>query len=192
MADSTPTQPPAPTPPAPPTARKPPPNRRRPPTAAEAFFRTGFGCVSTLVFKIAVIVVIVLIIDWRSREKAAKREAERAEASKSAERLADEFAKDTDTDGRFVRKPEGPLPENDLWGRPFRLEYKPGTFSDGLEVRSAGPDGEWGTRDDVVVARSSKISNKALARDAAGGLFDAAKGRLLGKKPKDDGKNEKK
>jgi hypothetical protein len=191
VADPTPTQPPAPAPPPPPTARKPPPNRRRPPTAVEAFFRTGFGCVSALVFKLAVVVIIVLIIDWRSREKEAKREAERAATSESAARLADEFAKDTDPAGRFVRKREGPLEESDLWGCPFRLEYKPGTLSDGLEVRSAGPDGEWGTRDDVVVARSSKISNKALARDAAGGLLDAAKNRLLGKKPKDE-KNEKK
>lgn len=166
-----------------------PPRPARPPTAAEAFFRTGFGCLSAIVFKIAVIVVIVLVIDWRSREKKAKLEAERAATSETAVRLADEFAKDTDSDGRYVRKPEGALPETDAWGRQFRLAYKPGRLSDGLEVRSAGPDGEWSTRDDVVVPRSSQISGKALARDAAGNLLDAAKTHLWDKP--DDKKNEK-
>jgi hypothetical protein len=133
-----------------------------------------------------VVVVIVLVADWRAREKYARRETERAAASETVARLADECAKDTDSDGRFVRKPDGPQPETDVWGRPLRLTYKPGVLSDGLEVRSAGPDGEWNTWDDVVATRSSRISNKALARDAAGGLLDAAKDRLLGKKPKSD------
>jgi hypothetical protein len=75
--------------------------------------------------------------------------------------------------------------------RPFRPAYKFGTLSDGLEARSAGPDGEWGTWDDVVASRNSRISNKALVRGAATGLLDAAKERLWGKK-KDAGKGEKK
>jgi hypothetical protein len=161
------------------------PNRRRPPTAAEAFFRYGFGCAGGLAFKIAVVVVIVLIADWRAREKYARREAERAEASEIVARVADEFAEDVDSEGRFVRKPEGQLHETDVWGRPIRLAYKPGTLSDGLEVRSAGPDGEWQTRDDVVATRTSRISNRALARDAVGGLLDGVGQRLSGKKAPD-------
>jgi hypothetical protein len=160
-------------------------NRPPPPTNAEAFYRAGFGCLGTLVFRIAVVIVIVVIADWRVKEKYARREAERAKASETAVKLVDEFARDTDSDGRFVRKPEGLQPETDVWGRPFRLDYKPGRFSDGLEVRSAGPDGEWNTWDDVVVQRSSQISSKALAREAAGGLLDAAKDRLWGTKPKE-------
>jgi hypothetical protein len=169
------------------------PKPNRPPTIAEAFFRTGFGCVGAVVVQIAMIVVVVLVIDWRYRQKAEREAAERARASETAARIVDELAKNTDADGRFVRKPEGQLPETDVWGRSFRLAYQPGNFSDGLEVRSAGPDGEWNTRDDVVVTRSSRISNAALARDAAGGLFDAARNRLLGKPDdKKDTKNEKK
>ncbi len=161
------------------------PTSNRPPTIAEAFFRTGFGCVSAIVFKIAVVVIVILVLDWRSQEKKARQEAERTATSETATRLADEIAKDTDPNGRFVRKPVGPLSETDAWGRALRLDYQPGTLSDGLEVRSAGPDGEWNTRDDVVVTRSSKISNKALVRDAAGGLFDAAKTKLWGKNSPD-------
>ena len=164
----------------------------RPPTAAQAFFREGFGCVGQVVVQIALIFVVVIVVDWRYRQKEAREAAERARASETAGRLVDEFAKDVDSDGRFVRKqPEGPLPETDAWGRPFRLAYQPGNFSDTLEVRSAGPDGEWKTWDDVVVTRSSRISNKALARDAASGLLDAAKAQLWGTK-KDGEKTEKK
>jgi hypothetical protein len=159
-------------------------------TPADAFFRQGFGCLGNLVFRLAVVAIIVLVADWRAREKYAKRETERAEASKTAVRLADEYAKDTDSDGRFVRKPAGELEEPDVWGRPFRLTYQPGTLSDGLEVRSAGPDGEWNTWDDVVATRTSKISNKALIREAGSGLLDAARDRLWGKKPKDAEKKD--
>jgi hypothetical protein len=190
VADPTPTQPPAapspPQPPPAPAARKPlPPASRRPPTTAEAFFGTGFGCLGTLLFRLGVIAIVVLVADWRAREKYAKRETERAATSETVAKVADEVAKDTDSDGRFVRKPDGPLPETDVWGRQLRLAYKPGVLSDGLEVRSAGPDGVWNTWDDVTVTRSSRISNKALARDAATGLLDAARDKLLGKKPKD-------
>ena len=164
------------------------PTLNRPPTTAEAFFRAGFGCMAPLVLKFLVIVVIVVVADWRAREKYARREAERATTSENAARIADEVAKETDADGRFVRRQDGPLPETDVWGRPFRLAYKSGVLYDELEVRSAGPNGVWNTWDDVVVKHSSKISNKALARDAAGGLLDAAKGRLQGKKPADAAK----
>lgn len=167
------------------------PQRPQPPTVAEAFFRTGFGCFGGLILRLAVIALIVVLADWRAREKYAKREADRAATSETVARVADEFTKDTDSDGRFVRKPEGPLPETDVWGRQLRLAYKPGNFSDGLEVRSAGPDGEWNTWDDVVAARSSRISNKALVRDAASGVLDAAKAQLWGTKPKDAEKKEK-
>jgi hypothetical protein len=162
------------------TAHEPTPPRP-PQSVAEAFFRQGFGCLGAVVVKIALIVVVVLVLDWRSRQKRQRIEAERAQASEAAARLADRFGEEKDADGRFVRRLEGELPEADFWGRPFRLGYKPGTLSDGLEVRSAGPDGEWNTRDDVVVTRSSRIANKALARDAAGGLIDAARDRLIGK-----------
>src|SRR5262245_37661627 len=117
------------------------------------------------------IVAVIVVVDWRYSRKAEREAAERAATSETAARLADDFAKDTDADGRFVRKPDGPLPETDAWGRQLRLAYKPGRFSDGLEIRSAGPDGEWNTWDDVVVPRSSQISSKVLARDAAGGLL---------------------
>jgi hypothetical protein len=167
------------------------PTPNRPPTVAEAFFRTGFGCVGVVVVQIVMIVVVVLVVDWRYEQRAAKQEAERAATSETAVRIADEFAKDIDPDGRFVRKPEGPLPETDVWGRQFRLAYKPGRFSDGLEVRSAGPNGEWNTWDDVVVTRSSQISGKSITRDAAGNLLDAAKAHIWGTKPKDAEKNEK-
>jgi hypothetical protein len=190
VAEPTSTQPPAPTAPA---SAPPGPTKSRPvpprPTNAEAFYRAGFGCLGNLVFRIAVVVIIVLVADWRAREKYAKREADRAATSETAARLADEFAKDTDAEGRFVRKPEGPLPETDAWGRQLRLSYKPGLLSDGLEVRSAGPDGEWNTWDDVKTVHHSRISNKALAREAAGGVFDAARDKLFGKP--DDKKDEK-
>src|SRR5438552_3324251 len=110
------------------------PHRR--PTTAQAFFREGFGCLGGLATKIIIVVVVVLVMDWRSNQRATRREVERADTSETATRLADELAKDTDSDGRFVRKAEGPLPETDAWGRPFRLSYKFGTISETLEVRS--------------------------------------------------------
>ena len=157
------------------------PGPRRPPTTAEAFFRLGFGCLSALATRIIIVVVVVLVMDWRSREKAARLEAGRAETSEIATRLIDELAKTVDADGRFIRRPDGALPETDAWGRPFRLSYRSGTISETLEVRSAGPDGEYQTRDDVVATHTSRVTNHAIARDATGGMLDAAKARLFGK-----------
>jgi hypothetical protein len=165
------------------------PGPRRPPTTSEAFFRQGFGCLGALATRIVIVVVVVLVMDWRSREKAARLEAGRAETSETATRLADEIAKEVDTDGRFIRKPEGALAEADAWGRPLRLMYKSGTISETLEVRSAGPDGEFETRDDVVASHASRVTNHALAREVTGGALDAAKARLFGKgKPGEDKK----
>lgn len=149
---------------------------------AEAFFRAGFGCFGGLILRLAAIVLVVVLADWRAREKYAKREADRAATSETVTRLADEFAQETDADGRFVHQTEGSLPETDAWGRQLRLRYKPGLLSDRLEVRSAGPDGVWHTWDDVKSAHSSRISNKALVRDAADGVLDAARDKLFGKK----------
>lgn len=166
----------------------------RPPTIAEAFFRTGFGCASAFVMKILIVAAVIFVSDCRSRERAEQAErleAERAAASAIAARLADELARETDPDGRFVRKSEGDLPDADVWGRSFRLDYRSGHLGDSLNVRSAGPDGTWDMRDDVVVTRESKVSTKALTRDAASGLLDAAKKRL-GKAPAADAKGEKK
>lgn len=163
----------------------------RPPTVAEAFFRTGFGCASAIVMKIVVVGAAIFVSDCRNRERveqARRLEAERAVVSTIAARLADELARGTDPDGRFVRKPEGDLPDADAWGRSFRLVYRSGRLSDGLEVRSAGPDGQWGNHDDVVVTRESKVSAKALTRDAASGLLDAVKKRP-GKAPAADAKD---
>lgn len=173
--------------------------RPRSPTIAEAFFRTGFGCVSVFAFKIAVVVIIIVVVSWREEakkakleEEKAKQEAERAAASEIASRVVDEFAKETDADGRYVRKQEGPLPDTDVWGKQFRLAYKQHTLSDEVQVQSAGPDGIWDTRDDVVASRSSKLSNKTLTRDAAEGLWNAAKKQLWGKKPEEKKESEKK
>jgi hypothetical protein len=154
----------------------------RPPTVADAFFRQGFGCLAAVAVKVTLVVVVVLALDCRHEARRQRDEADRATASETAARLADGFAAaGTDADGRFVRRPAGPLPDADVWGRPFRLAYHPGTLSDELEVRSAGPDGEWDTRDDVVVTRTSKVATKSVVRDAAGGAFDAARRKLLGK-----------
>ena len=179
------------------SAPAPKPNRPRPPTAAEAFFRTGFGCLAAVVGKIALIVVVVLVLDWRHQQRkereAAERarvSAERARASDTAAKLLDPFTKETDSDGRFVRKPEGPLPETDVWDRPFRLEYRQHVLSDEVRVRSAGPDGQWNTSDDVIVSRSSQLTNKSLVRDASSGLLDAAKKQLSGNKPNDAEKKD--
>lgn len=187
---------PTPVAPAPPAPTRPlPPARNRPPTTAEAFFGVGFGCLGGLAFRLGVVLIVVLVADWRARDKYARREADRAATSATVVRVADELAKEIDSDGRFVRKPEGELPERDAWGSPLRLAYKPGLladpFSDRLEVRSAGPDGVWQTWDDVTASHKSRISNAALAREAAGGVLDAARDRLRGKS-NDKGKTDEK
>lgn len=158
------------------------PNRRQ--TVYGSLYRRRLALVVVL---LALLVAGVLVYD-RQRREAARREADIAATTASANALADALAKDTDSDGRFVRKPDGDRPETDAWGRAFRLSYKPHTLSDELEVRSAGPDGIWDTRDDIKAVRESPVSTKALARDAAAGLFDAAKTRLTGGKKPDDEK----
>ena len=53
-----------------------------------------------------------------------------------------------------------PLNEVDGWGRQIHLEYSDPTAVEMLTVRSAGYDGIFGSRDDIVVQRQNLVASE--------------------------------
>ncbi len=97
--------------------------------------------------------------------------------------IADELDTLVSDEGRYVRVHQSP--GVDAWGRDLKVSY----LSEGckalvetLEVRSAGPNGEFGDRDDLVVRRRNVVRGAALAnvKDTAAatvkGLIEGLKG----------------
>src|SRR5439155_9126093 len=81
-------------------------------------------------------------------------ESRKAEARSQVTRWADQLHSQTTEAGIYVRHPGNQLPEADPWDTPLQLTYAQGGFSETLTVRSAGPDREFYTEDDILVQRS--------------------------------------
>ena len=75
------------------------------------------------------------------------------QARAMARRLADELDGNVTKTGSYVRAKEGPAAQTDPWGTKLRIKYASGGVAEELTVASAGPDGEFGTDDDIAEQR---------------------------------------
>jgi len=107
------------------------------------------------------------------------RSRERAEAQ--IQRLADDLdARTTDT-GIYIR--EDDVRETDPWGKRIKVTYSQGGVAEMIEVRSAGPDGEFHTTDDLVAQRMAanlKGIGEGIKRNAEATAAGAARGLVKG------------
>lgn len=74
------------------------------------------------------------------------------QTEKTASELADRFFAQLEADPDAALKP-GPLEQTDAWDQKLRLTVQRSVFGHGVEIYSNGPDGEPGTRDDLMVSR---------------------------------------
>ena len=109
------------------------------------------------------------------------RAVERAQAQ--VHRIADDLDSRTTPAGVYVRVPKDAIKETDPWGVRLRVTYSQGGFAEMIDVRSAGPDCEFHTSDDVVAQRTAanmKGIGEGIKRNAEETASNAARGAVKG------------
>ncbi len=77
------------------------------------------------------------------------------QAESLVKRIADDLDKRTTSSGVYIRAKDGEIKETDPWGTPIDVSYSQGGIAEIVHVRSAGPDHQLHTADDVVAERMS-------------------------------------
>ena len=91
----------------------------------------------------AVVLTLFLVVGCSNR---AAIEETRTQVNRITEQLD---ARTTET-GVYIRAEEGEIRERDSWGTPLQVTYSQGGMAETVSVRSAGPDREFHTPDDIV------------------------------------------
>jgi hypothetical protein len=114
-------------------------------------------------------------------DDAAERARERAQAQ--VQRMADDLDGRTTETGVYVRVREVDVKETDPWGTRIKVGYSQGGIAEIVEVRSAGPDHEFNTKDDIVTSRMAtnlKGVGEGIKKNAEDTASRAAKGVVKG------------
>jgi hypothetical protein len=109
------------------------------------------------------------------------RSADRAAAQ--VERIADELDAKTTAAGVYVRLKDGEVKELDPWRTPIRVTYSQGGIAEVIDVRSAGPDREFHTSDDISQVRMAanfKGLGEGIRKNVEETAASAAKGAVRG------------
>lgn len=86
-----------------------------------------------------------------------------------------------------VKPVPGPLEKRDAWGQPLELFIDGNLLGDAVTVRSAGPDGEPRTIDDIRAVRFRHADGVEIARELGKGAIDKAKQKAGGLLERFDG-----
>jgi len=107
----------------------------------------------------------------------------RSKAVSQCQRWAEKLDAQTTDTGVYERWPTEELPEVDPWGHKLRVLYSQGGVAETVTVRSAGPDGEWHTADDIATMRFSanlKGIGNGIKKNAEETTANAARGLVKG------------
>lgn len=99
------------------------------------------------------------------------------------ERIAGELDRQTTDTGVYVQAAAKQIQERDAWGNPLQIVYAQGGVAETVTVRSAGPDRELGTKDDIVASCTSvnlKGVGEGIKQNAEETATSAAKGLVKG------------
>lgn len=110
------------------------------------------------------------------------REAKR-NAEAQVRRIAADLDARTTPTGSYVRAGEGEIKDVDPWGTPLKVTYTQGGVAENVEVRSAGPDRQLYSEDDVVaghMAANFKGVGQGILQNADNVAGEAAKGAVKG------------
>lgn len=114
-------------------------------------------------------------------DHAAERARERAEAQ--VQRMANDLDGKTTETGVYVRVKDADIQETDPWGTRIKVGYSQGGIAEVVEVRSAGPDREFDTKDDFVASRmvaNLKGVGEGIKKNVEVTATNAAKGVVKG------------
>jgi hypothetical protein len=115
------------------------------------------------------------------RDQAAEREREQAQAQ--VQRMANDMDGRTTESGVYDRVKDADIKETDPWGTRIKVRYSQGGIAEIVEVRSAGPDREFNTGDDIVASRMAanlKGVGEGIKKNAEETASRAAKGVVKG------------
>lgn len=104
-------------------------------------------------------------------------------ANAQVKRIAEDLDKRTTATGVFVRVKEDEIKEVDPWGVVIKVSYSQGGIAEVISVRSAGPDKELFSRDDVVaetIAANFKGIGTGIKENAQETAANVAKGMVKG------------
>ena len=124
---------------------------------------------------------ISLFIAAGCSDHAAERAGERARAQ--VERIAEDLDTRTTATGVYVRIKNDELRETDPWNTRIKVTYSQGGIAEMIDVRSAGPDREFHTGDDIATGRMSanlKGVGEGIRQNAEETASNVAKGAVKG------------
>ncbi len=104
-------------------------------------------------------------------------------AQAQVRRIAADLDQRTTDTGVYVRAKEGEFKETDPWGTPVKITYSQGGVAEVVLVRSAGPDREFQTDDDLTaqgVAANLKGIGEGIKQNVEETAAKAAKGAVTG------------
>jgi len=98
-------------------------------------------------------------------------------------RLAEQLDQKTTATGAYVRVKDGEIQEDDPWGTRIKITYSQGGLAETISVRSAGPDREFHTDDDIeetAVSANLKGIGAGIKEHAGEVAANAAEGVVRG------------
>lgn len=123
-------------------------------------------------------VVLVFGCDNGAAERAVK-----DNALVQVRRVVEELDKRTTETGSYIRVKEDDIKEVDPWGMQLKVSYSQGGVAEEVTVRSAGPDKEYHTKDDVVATEMTvnlKGVGEGIKKNAEETAANVAKGVVKG------------
>jgi len=125
---------------------------------------------------------VCIVLAAGCEDKVARRAAIE-KANSQVRRIAAELDQQTTETGIYVRAKADAIRESDPWGTPIAVSYSHCGVAEVVAVRSAGPDREFQTKDDVVaigLAANFKGVGEGIKRNAEATAASAAKGVVRG------------
>ena len=104
-------------------------------------------------------------------------------ATAQVNRIAEKLDKKTTKAGAYVRVDEDEIKERDPWGTKIQVSYSQGGLAEVVSVRSAGPDCEFHTSDDIVrecMTANLKGIGEGIKENIGETAAEAAKGAVKG------------
>ncbi|MDB5389097.1 MAG: hypothetical protein JWM11_4743 [Planctomycetaceae bacterium] len=129
-------------------------------------------------------VLLLLLIEGCDFGAARRTEIGKIERTENqVKRVAEELDRRTTDTGVYLRVKVDEVQEKDPWGTPLAVSYSQGGFAEMVEVRSAGPDREMQTKDDInaqCIAANFKGIGEGIKKNARPTASNVVKGVVKG------------
>ncbi len=133
--------------------------------------------------RILTVISLLVVAVSAGCDTGAARRAQIEQAEAQVARIVEDLDGRTTETGVYIRVEEGELGERDPWGTEISVGYSQGGVAETVTVRSAGPDGEFQTDDDIVasgMAANLKGIGEGIKKNVEETSANAAKGAVKG------------